>query len=68
MSKQHENLYECDINISDCSGRLRDIDEIMHVFTEFYREMPRLSMNDHQLFLEGQEKMLVDVLKYLEKL
>ncbi len=53
--------------ISDCDGQLRDITSIVADLKEVNSNFSTHAMSDHKLYLQGQKDVLVEIIKFLER-
>lgn len=60
-------LRDLNINITDSSGNLRDIDEIIAQLQDLFLNFDTHSMNDGVLYLQGQKDAIGDMLEYLKR-
>jgi len=65
--KNETNWREFGNEISDSEGELRDISAIRNELNTIKENLSTHSMNEHQLYLNGRKDMLIEVIKYLER-
>jgi hypothetical protein len=61
-------LADLNINVADNQGNLRDINEIINELQKLYDDFDTRSMNDHELYLEGEKNMISSIITYLKRI
>ena len=65
---KNDIIEKCSVSICDCNGSLYDLKEIISELKLYYDEFKTDAMSEQSLYLQGQKRMLTDIIEYLSKI